>query len=149
MKRFVEKTILVLLCAQVICLTACAKKDKIVTFAELPAIAQTFIETHFAKQNISVVMKENEIFETNYDVIMKDGSKVEFDKKGEWTSVKCVNDAVPTITVPQTINDYVLRYYPDVRITSIEKDKKEIEIQLSNRLELTFNKQGVLIEVDD
>ena len=149
MKKIVEKVVLVLLCVQVICLTACAKGDKIVTFAELPTVAQTFVETHFGKQNISIVMKDSEIFDTSYDVIMKDGSKVEFDKKGEWTSVKCINNAVPKVIVPQSISEYVSQNYPDVLITGIEKDKKEFEIHLSNRLELTFNKQGALIDIDD
>ncbi len=149
MKKFVEKVILVLLCVQTISLTACAERDKIVTFAELPAVAQTFVETHFGKQNVSVVMKDTEIFDTSYDVIMKDGSKVEFNKKGEWTSVKCLNKAVPNVIVPQSISEFVSQNYPGVLITGIEKDKREYEIRLSNRLELTFNKQGALIEVDD
>ncbi len=149
MMTIAKKIVLALFCVQAISLTACADKEKIITIAELPAAAQTFVQKHFGKSNVSVVKKEMEILETSYDVVMKDGSKIEFDKKGVWTEVKCRNKAVPAAIVPKNISECVKKNYPNVSILSIEKDRTKTEVTLSNKLELTFNKQGALIDIDD
>ena len=143
-----KRIALALFCAQSICLSACAGKDKIITMEELPVDAQTFVQTYFGKSNVSVVKKDTEILDTSYDVIMKDGSKMEFDRKGAWTGIKSRTKAIPNDIVPEKIGQYVKQNYPKDQIMSIEKDKNEYELQLSNHLELTFNKKGRLIDID-
>lgn len=56
---------------------------------------------------------------------------------------------MPADIVPQQIKDYVKQNYPDARITKIDRDRRDYEVSLSNRLELTFNKEFRLIEIDD
>ena len=74
---------------------------------------------------------------------------MEFDKSGEWTEVKCSQSEVPSKIVPAAIREYVKTNYPDVKIVSIERDRKEYEVKLSNRLEITFDSQMRVVDIDD
>ena len=84
-----------------------------------------------------------------YEVVLTNGVKIEFAANGEWKSVERKADAVPADIVPQQIKDYVKQNYPDARITKIDRDRRDYEVSLSNRLELTFNKEFRLTEIDD
>ena len=39
--------------------------------------------------------------------------------------------------------------YPDARILSIERDRSNYEVKLSNRWEITFDSQMRVIDIDD
>ena len=77
------------------------------------------------------------------------GDKVEFDKAGEWTEVRCRQTGVPAQIVPAQIAEYVKTNYPDAVILQIERDSREWEVKLSNRWEITFDKQMRVIDIDD
>ena len=57
--------------------------------------------------------------------------------------------AVPEALVPQAIAQYVASNFPDAVVTKIDKERFGYEIELSNDLELKFNKAGVLLSMDD
>ena len=86
--------------------------------------------------------------EISYDVIFTDGSKVEFDRKGDWTEVDCLAIPLPPGIVPKAITEAVKSQYPDAKVTKIERDHREYEVKLTNRVELTFNKKMQLIDID-
>ena len=111
-----------------------ADNDKPVQVNQLPAPAQTFLNTLFNK---------------SYEVMFNTGDKVEFDKAGEWTEVRCRQTGVPAQIVPAQIAEYVKTNYPDAVILQIERDSREWEVKLSNRWEITFDKQMRVIDIDD
>ena len=78
----------------------------------------------------------------------KNGEKIEFDKSGDWTEVKC-KSGVPTQIVPSAIRTYVKNNYPDASIIQIERKRNEYEVKLSNRWEITFDSQMRVIDIDD
>jgi predicted nucleotide-binding protein (sugar kinase/HSP70/actin superfamily) len=98
---------------------------------------------------VSFAKKESDIIGNEYDVVLTDGSKMEFTSKGEWKSVECKGGAVPADIVPKQIKQYVAKNYPDAKILKIDRDYREYEVYLSNRLELTFNKDFKLVDIDD
>jgi hypothetical protein len=51
--------------------------------------------------------------------------------------------------VPEAIRLYVQSNYENTKILKIERSSKEYEVELSNRLELTFDKEFHLIDIDD
>ena len=51
--------------------------------------------------------------------------------------------------VPTAISSYVKTTYTNVRIVQIERDRKGYEIELSNGLDIKFNKQFKVVEIDD
>lgn len=119
-----------------------------VTVNELPATAQTFINTHFKDKKVALAKKETGFFELSYDVIFTDGNKLEFDRNGNWKEVNCKYSSVPAAVIPQQISDYVKANYAGINILSIEKDDREYEVRLANRVELTFTLQFQLLDID-
>ena len=128
---------------------ACNEDDKVITFDELPAAAQAFISKYFGDKQVSLVKKDKEGLRTYYDVMLTDGTKLEFDKKGEWREIESKSNGVTTELVPAEINKKKKKNYPSQRILQIDRSNSIIEIELSNRLELKFNKRFELIGFDD
>lgn len=143
-----KKLALLFVCVFAFQLTVLADDDRPVTFEQLPQAAQEFIGKHFAGKVISLTKMEGGILEKSYDVIFADGSKVEFDKKGNWTDIDCKHSEVPASVVPLKIADYVKTNHKGVKILKIEKDNKHYDVDLSNGWDLTFNKKFKVVDID-
>ena len=129
--------------------TSCDGREKIITVKELPKPAQTLLSTHFKGKQVSLVQKDVEVSRVNYDVMLNDGTKLEFDTKGDWTEIDCKPSEVPAILVPPAISKYVKANYSNMRIVQIERDRWGYEVDLSNGLDIKFNTQFKVIEIDD
>ena len=58
--------------------------------------------------------------------------------------------AVPAAIIPTAIQQYVTATFPGQIITKIDKERRYgYEIELSNDIELKFNKNGMIIGMDD
>lgn len=133
---------------------AFAGNDRPIAVGELPATAQQFIKAHFAGVEVSLSKVDEELFDKDYKVVFVNGAKVEFTKNGEWKDVECKYGEVPAAIVPQQIRDYVAKNYPDRKITAIDRDRRDYEVELDNGLDLKFDlyysEDGVLLrEVPD
>lgn len=144
MSRLIILAVLVVACATVVC----AGHDKPITVSQLPTKSQQFIKTHFAGKKIALVKKERELIGSTYDVIFTNGDKVEFGRNGDWTEVKCAAGKVPTAIVPKEILQYVRENYSDSHIMQIEQNTLYYEIDLSNRVEIKFNKKFQVVDID-
>lgn len=120
-----------------------------ITLEQLPADAQKLVSTYFGSKKIAAVMKETDSFEREYRVVFNDGDKVEFNRKGEWKEINCRRSAVPDGIVPAQIRSYVSANYPGTKIIELDRDRKEYDVKLSNRLEITFNKNFQVVDIDD
>lgn len=129
---------------------ACVDKDRITNDAdELPQSSRNFLKRHFTTTAVSHIQIEKNLFGVEgYDVILTDGSQVEFNRKGEWKEIKTSRSAVPSAIIPPFIRTYVSQHYPGMEITTIDKDSRDYEIDLQNGLELKFNFEGKLIDID-
>lgn len=127
---------------------ASADNDKPITFEQLPAAAQQFVKTHFAAEKVVFAKMESEFFDKSYEVLFASGNKVEFDKQGNWTDVKCKYSQVPADVVPQAIRKFLDSRYPNVQILTLEKDPYSYEVKLSNRWEIKFDTQFNVIDLD-
>ena len=143
-----KKIFIALACVFTLVTNACADNYQPITQTQLPENAQTFLSTYFPEAKISLVRKEIDVMELSYDVIFADGCKVEFDRKGNWTEVDCLTHPLPEGIVCEAINKVINAHYPGVQATKIERDHREIDVKLSNRVELTFNKHLQLIDID-
>ena len=145
MKKFAVLTVALLF---VFALTGRADNDRPITVDQLPATAQKFIKAHFPKTNVSLAKMDTDLFEKSYEVIFVTGDKLEFDSNGNWTEVDCKRSEVPAKLVPTQINTYVNANYSGNKILKIEKDRSEYEINLSNGVEIKFNKNFMVIDID-
>lgn len=139
---------LLLVCLLVLPFVAQADDDKPIQVNQLPAKAQQFIKQHFSEKSIALAKEESDFFEKSFDVIFTDGTKLEFDRKGNWEKVSCRQHSVPQAIVPETIRTYVSTHYPQTRIVKVEREKSVLEVKLSNGTELKFNSRQELIKID-
>lgn len=81
-------------------------------------------------------------------MVLQNGTKLEFDKKGNLTEVDSKQDIVPAQLIPQAIRNYLKDNYAGQSVKKIEINKNEYEVELANGLDLTFNKHFQLIDID-
>lgn len=146
-----KSIILSLAMTALVSLSACHKAEKkAIEFAELPEAAQTFVQTHFADKQISVVYKDQEVADKDYEVIFTDGANIDFTKKGEWDEVEDRDaDGVPAAIVPQAIAAYVATNHAGQYVVQIGKDGKYYEVELNSTVEMVFDKEGTFVRYDD
>ncbi len=128
---------------------AAADNDKLINKSQLPKAAQEFIDAHFAGVDLLYAKEDCNILFNSYEVRLANGVKVEFSSKGNWEEVDGGQSAVPAAIVPQPIKDYVEKNYAGERIIMIEKNRNDYEVKLSNRLELKFDKNFNIYDIDD
>lgn len=126
-----------------------ADNDKIINKNELPAQAQQFINEHFNGVKLSYAKLERDFLENSYEVMLANGAKLEFSSKGTWEDVDCRYGEVPAAIIPQPIKEYIKSNYPGERVLKIERERNRYELKLSNRLELTFDENFRIIDIDD
>ena len=130
-------------------LVAAADNDKLINKSQLPVQAQQFIDAHFAGIDLIYAKEECNIFCNSYEVRLANGVKLEFSKKGNWEEVDCQQGEVPAKIIPQPIMRYVEKNYAGEKILGIEKNRSDYEVKLSNRLELKFDKNFNVFDIDD
>ena len=86
----------------------------------------------------------------HYEVILNDGTEISFDRDGNWENVEVNNTkSVPSTIVPKAIRAYVAKTHPGQRIVGIDKERKGYEIELSNGIDMKFDKAGQFLRYDD
>lgn len=143
-----KNIIFILVCIFSLQTVLLASNDKSITVEQLPEKARLFLKSHFPDLKISYAKMEQEFRDKSYDVIFVDGSKIEFNKKGEWSDIDCKYSHVPESIIPQQILAYVKKHYGDMKIKEIDRDSKDYEVKLENGMELKFNLKFRLIEID-
>ena len=129
--------------------TANADNDRIIAKENLPQKSQQFVNRYFGDVKITYVKEERDFLEKSYEVMFADGSRVEFNRNGEWKEIDCRQSSVPSPLIPARIMEYVKTNYPKAKIMQIERDRHDYEVKLSNRLELTFDSKYNIIDIDD
>lgn len=129
-------------------IVANAGNDKPINVNELPAKAQTLLSKHFKGQKVMLATIESGVVNRSYDVVLRNGTKLEFDKKGNLTEIDCKQGIVPSQLIPQPIKNYLKENYRGEAVRKIELNKKEYEVELTNGIDLTFNKHFQLIDIE-
>ena len=123
--------------------------DTFIPAEQLPAAAKAFIANTFPGQEISYAKVDTDFASKTYEVCLNSGIEVEFDKCGTWDKVDCNYNAVPAHLIPASIAMYVKTQFADATVVKIDKDRNGYNVELSNELELRFNKHGQLIDIDE
>ena len=148
MKR-IFRILMIAICCMLTCnMAANAGNDKPISVNALPAKAQTLLSQHFNGQKVMLATIESGVISRSYDVVLQNGTKLEFDKKGNLTEIDCKLGIVPAKLIPQAIRNYLKENYPAQAVKKIEMNKNEYEVELTNGLDLTFNKHFQLIDID-
>ena len=128
---------------------ASADNDRIISFEQLPAKSQEFIKKYFPDEKVSYVKEESDFMELSYEAVLATGTKIEFVGSGEWKEVECRYSTLTEEIVPVQIREYVRKNFPETKFVKIEKGYRDYEVKLTNRLELTFDQNFNLVDIDD
>lgn len=142
-----KKLVVLFVSMLVLATTVSAGNDKPIQVSQLPQTAQQFIKKYFGDRKVAFAKEESD-FRKSYEIAFTTGDKIEFDRKGEWTDIDCKYSAVPAGIVPAQIVAYIAENYPDSQVVQIEKDSRSTEVKLDNRMEIKFDKQYRVIEMD-
>lgn len=148
MKKLLTKSIGLL--AASIMLLGCALFDDgtPVKYENLPNQIKSFMSTHFNGIEMSYAVREH----GEYDVVLADGTELDFTRKCEWESIKCTAKAVPSSVMnllPASVMEYINANFPGQKVSKVSKDSLRYEIELSNGLDIEFSKKGKFIRIDD
>jgi hypothetical protein len=113
----------------------------------------TFVKTYFPDTEVIANIKDG----LDCDVTLSDYTQIGFDGnlfgKLDWDEVDCrhanPNAAVPAALVPMEIANYVSRLHDTQSIVKIAKDNRGWDIELSNGIEIEFDKRFNVVDFDD
>lgn len=125
------------------------RDDQPMNYSELPAKAQKFVEKYYSDAEVTYVTRDRDIASTEYEVVLDNGTKIEFNADGEWRDVDTKHSAVPEAIVPNKIKSYVEKHYSGDKIVEIKRDRRGWDIKISRGLELEFNTDYRIVEIDD
>lgn len=120
--------------------------QKKIEITELPKPAQEFLQKHFSKTTVESAQKDAEHGEKGYEVKLKDGTEVEFWKDGSYREVDGDDKPIPTDFIPSSVKDYVAKNYPNEKITHIDYGHKDLDVDLTNDIDLEFTKEGKILK---
>ena len=93
--------------------------DRPVTFTQLPAAAQEFINKTYPNEKISFATIDDDLIRPDYSVVLASGIKLQFENNGSLEKIES-RTGVPSQVVPAQILDYVKTHYPDTKIVEYE-----------------------------
>lgn len=129
--------------------SAFADNDRAVQYEKLPAKARMFISENFPDSKPAYSKQERDFLETHYEVVLVAGVKLVFDRFGNWTDIECRYSELEEKFIPEQARKKISDLFPGVSYKKIAKERGNYEIELSNGIELRFDKNYSLLEIDD
>lgn len=120
-------------------------KDEPIASEQLPAAAKTFIAAYFPSAKIVSSQKDKD----EYEVVLSEGTRIDFDKAGEWKDVDAApGQTIPSGFYPATIDTYISTNMEGSGINEISKEKRGYDVELVNGMDLLFSYEGNFISFD-
>lgn len=130
--------------------TTAFAQERVISKADLPQPAKTFLDSNFKEQKVIQVVKDTEyLVRTTYEVLLDNAMELEFDSKGNWKEIDGNHNSIPESLVPEKIGQYVKQNFPMQTINKIEKSSVKYEVELANDLDLEFALNGEFLRIDD
>lgn len=143
------KKLLMALMVAILSIGVVQARDKVeYNDASLPQMAKNTLKKNFKVGVNHIKIDKGLLGDVDYDVVLKDGTEIEFDKDGNWTSVEA-KGGVPNSMVLPSILHYVKSNYGKSKIVQIDVNRNDYEVELSNGIELKFDRSGRFLRVDN
>ena len=139
------KAILLLVAMMVMSFSAKADHDQVITFDQMPEVAQALHKQYFAGKVPLVVTVDWD----DYTIRYESGEKVEFDKQGNWKEIDCRASQVPVELIPEEIKANIAATFPGTIILKIDRNRRGYEVKLNNGLEVEHSPTFQVIDIDD
>lgn len=112
-----------------------------VSVDSIPQAAKDFIAKNFEGRTASYAEAGNR----EWEVVLDDGTEIEFTAAGEWEKVES-RVSVPASIMPDAVAKQVATTCPNEAITKIEKRRGTYEVKVANFTELRISENGTLLE---
>ena len=118
---------------------------------QLPLPARNFINRHFTKPQVAHIKIDKDMMKsTKYEVLLTDGTEMEFDSKGNWEEVSSKKGQVPASVIPGFAANYLKAHnFSAEHVTKVERDRKGYEIELGTGVSFKFDKKGNFVKADN
>lgn len=133
--------------AGIFTLTGCESDGKI-NESKLPDAAKSFIADYFGDKTVTRAEKDRDNGAVTYEVILSDGTEIDFDKDGVWTSVDCKFAVVPAGIIPEVIAKDLSVRYPGTSVYKIDKEYGGYELSVTGSKELIYDASGKFVRED-
>ena len=115
-----------------------ALADMVVPASQLPTAAQNFINTHFKGVGIGLVERDM----NSFDVMLTDGTKIDFNINGEWTEVDGKYKPIPTAFVPANVLSRVAATQQGASIIEVKREFGSYKFKFNNRMKVYTDANG-------
>lgn len=122
--------------------------DRAIPPESLPNSYRTFLNSNFSGEGIAFVKEDRDFLIKKYEVLLTDGTKVEFRINGEWKEIKRLGAPIPDCLIPSEAQRKVIELFPGSLIVKAEYERKRLELKLDNGYELEFDRNFMLIDLD-
>ncbi len=120
--------------------TVLLAKDMVVPASELPNNAKEFISKNFKTAQIGLVKTDID----SYDVILNDGTEIDFMINGEWKEVDGKYKALPHTILPNVMKK-VSATQPNAQILEVDKEINGYKFKFNNNMEVYTDMQGNIL----
>ena len=93
-------------------------RDRATSPEALPETVLAFISEHFQDEKIAFAKEDRDLFKLTYEVVLTDGTKLEFRRNGDWKEIKRHRVGIPEGIVPQEAAAKVMNF---IRILSLPR----------------------------
>lgn len=148
MKKILSLLVLAIVAVQFSFATDVITKD----MNQLPLPARNFINRHFTKPEVAQIKIDKDLMEaTKYEVLLTDGTEIDFDSKGNWEEVSAKKGQfVPASVIPGFAVDYLkVHNFVSEGVMKVERDRKGYEVELTTGVSFKFDKKGKFLKADD
>jgi hypothetical protein len=115
-------------------------QDKAINANQLPKTAKNFLASHFKGITVGSAIEDREIYGVD---------EYQFDSNGNWKEVDGKHQKLPYAFIPASIRNYAAKNFPNTYIVKIEKERWSYKAELSNGLDLEFDRKGNFKRIDD
>ena len=112
---------------------------------KLPEPAKAFITQYFPGTEVVFAERERDNGTRHYNVRLADGTEIDFDSEGNWTSVDCEYSTLPSGILLPAMETYISENYDTAEAYKVEKESGGYEVGITGGLELIFNASGEFI----
>lgn len=117
---------------------------------QIPLVARNFINQHFTNPQVTHIKIDTEVMSKNYEVLLTNGTEIDFDSKGNWVEVDAKKGKVPASIIPSFVTNYLKNNnFKTEFVTKIERDRRGYEVELNTDISFKFDKKGNFRKADD
>ena len=107
---------------------------------KIPYLAKNQLKAYFPQAQVAEATKEKSKIKNNYEVLLDDGTQLEFDKDGNWLFVDLQGRPVPQRMIPGQVLNYLNGQFEGSTVVKMIKDKdRNLTVFLQDGTQITFD----------